>query len=139
VTSKAYVDSGLVQKANKSQVGADTLTTAAQTITGAVNELDADVVAIGATIGSVSLSTTAQTVTGAINELDTAVDAINNAGYLTSGDMSGYATTTALDTKQDALTCTNGQMMYFTATGTYACVGVETGSYSEATQQEEPK
>lgn len=52
------------------QNGSATLTTTAQTLSGAVNELDNDLGEAEALLGSETLTTTAQTVTGAINELD---------------------------------------------------------------------
>lgn len=55
------------------QCGSATLTTTAQTLSGAVNELDDDLGDAETLLGSAALTTTAQTVTGAINELDDAV------------------------------------------------------------------
>lgn len=52
------------------QSGSATLTTTAQTLSGAVNELDTDLGTAETLLGSETLTTTAQTVTGAINELD---------------------------------------------------------------------
>ena len=52
------------------QNGSATLTTTAQTLSGAVNELDNDLGEAETLLGSETLTTTSQTVTGAINELD---------------------------------------------------------------------
>jgi len=67
----------------KTTVGNTALTTTAQNVTGAINELDSaidtkaaasDVTALQTTVGNTALTTTAQNVTGAINELDSAID-----------------------------------------------------------------
>ena len=61
------------------QCGSETLTTTAQTLSGAVNELDDDLGDAETLLGDEALTTTAQTVTGAINELDDAVGTVETA------------------------------------------------------------
>lgn len=75
------------------QCGSETLTTTAQTLSGAVNELDDDLGDAETLLGSEALTTTAQTVTGAINELDGDVGALETL----AGD-------TALPTTSQSLT-----------------------------------
>ena len=67
----------------ETQNGNAVLTTTAQTLSGAINELDADasveagkVSALETQNGNTPLTTTAQTLSGAVNELKAAVDAI---------------------------------------------------------------
>jgi outer membrane murein-binding lipoprotein Lpp len=55
------------------QNGSATLTTTAQTLSGAVNELDEDIEALETLAGDTELPTTEQTLTGAIDELYTNV------------------------------------------------------------------
>ena len=65
------VNTGLKVKVSalETQNGSEVLTTTAQTLSGAVNELDGDVADIKAQNGNEVLTTTAQTLSGAINEL----------------------------------------------------------------------
>jgi len=65
----------------KQIVGNTPLTTTAQNLTDAVNELDGDIGSINTEIGSTALPTTAQTLTGAIAEIHT--DIGNDVLYLT--------------------------------------------------------
>ena len=104
IASQAYVDTEIAKLSGENgsvtelasdvadlqtTVGNTALTTTAQTLTGAVNELNtavsgkaaaSDVTALQTTMGNTALSTTAQTVTGAINELDSALDTKVNLG-----------------------------------------------------------
>lgn len=82
------------------QCGSETLTTTAQTLSGAVNELDDDLGDAETLLGSEALTTTAQTVTGAINELDGAVG--TNATAI--GTLETLAGDTALPTTAQTLT-----------------------------------
>lgn len=82
------------------QCGSETLTTTAQTLSGAVNELDDDLGDAETLLGSETLTTTAQTVTGAINELDSAVG--TNATDI--GTLETLAGDTALPTTAQTLT-----------------------------------
>lgn len=65
------VNTGLKVKVSalETQNGSEVLTTTAQTLSGAVNELDGDVADIKAQNGNEVLTTTAQTLSGAVNEL----------------------------------------------------------------------
>jgi hypothetical protein len=107
ITSREYVDSGLSQKANKSQVGNDALTTTAQTITAAVNELN--------------------------TALDAKLDSTDVAGMATQAWVTSqnYLTTTAVDDKQDKLTCTAGQVIQYDSLGAAICADVVAGPYTE--------
>ena len=82
------------------QCGSETLTTTAQTLSGAVNELDDGLGDAETLLGSETLTTTAQTVTGAINELDSAVG--TNATAI--GALETLAGDTALPTTSQTLT-----------------------------------
>lgn len=74
----------------ETQNGDEVLTTTAQTLSGAINELDGDVSGVTTTLGgritaletqngSEVLATTAQTLSGAVNELEQAIESIPSA------------------------------------------------------------
>lgn len=148
-TSKEYVDSGLSQKANKTTV--DALDTAVETLGTSVGQLgtvvgDAD----GGLVKQVGDLET--TTTGLATDVEALQDLVADLpqdttdlqtktnitqNILTGADVgsatkytSAAAVNNALGTKQDTLTCTTGQMMYFTAAGTYECRSLATGAYT---------
>lgn len=88
LTDEVPVEQGTVtlkttwQKIKELFLGTTALPTTAQTITGAIAELDTDIDGIETEIGSTALPTTAQTLTGAIAEVVS--DHSNDVLYLTS-------------------------------------------------------
>lgn len=107
----------------EAQNGSETLTTTAQTLSGAVNELDADIntpiTGLSAKVqtaqtditslkmqnGQEVLQTTAQTLSGAVNELKTATDA--NTSDINTVGTGLKARCTALEAKTRELTPTD--------------------------------
>lgn len=132
--AKTYTDTAVTGKADKTQVGSDTLTTTATTITGAINELDTDItnkankqvagaeeVALVGTDGqyvrsgvtAASLSAMAGDISGKADVVATGVGTgtkvtVNAQGIVTATTDAGIADitglSTALDNKQDSLT-----------------------------------
>ena len=104
-------------------VGDTAMTTTAQTLTGAVNELDEDIGTnvnaisnINTTIGDTTLPTTSQTLTGAIAELNTDISHCATRAYFSNPALtSSEGTLTCTINTPQAPYCTCG--FYLTATG----------------------
>ncbi len=106
LTSKYYVDSGLEQKANKAAI------TDAGEI--AIIASDGDYVGSGVTAGDLTDMAT-----------QTWVD---SQGYLTDTNLADKIDA-AMATKQDAITCTAGQIIQYDASGIPGCATVVAGPY----------